>query len=657
MRIKLMGPLRVTRSDGVDCVFATTKTRALFAMIVQAGAGGLERDTAAEALWSRSPASQARTNIRQALTNLRKALGPDAEAITTHGSRIILNGNQTACDVAQISELSHADLLRCGAIFLEDLSLNESGFENWLATQRASNKERLASVLDSQARHRIETGAFKEAIELTTKLVGLDNFHEESVRLHMRALSESGEVAAAIKAYKTLEHDLSEDLGVAPSEVTTAQFSSLTTKRRAEPLERSPYPAARRSPLGKTPTAKWPVLAVLPFTNLSSDPEQAYFSIGITEDIVARLSGSVLLSVSAQDTLQIHEDEPEDFKRKAQQYGINFLLTGSVRRAGPRIRIVATLKEVETNRQVWGANYDRDVADIFDVQDEVSSAIAGVLPGQVGLAVAEGAARKPPNSVKAYEYLLQGKAMRDGFSAERNLKARKLFEKAVELDPLNGSGWGYLQDTYVVDWMLGVLHQGDSEKIYDYIVKSLELDPGNLAAHDGLGFAYLVLGRWEDADTQFERTANMLTNQAEQFLWCGYGHSLVGRHEDALRLVTHAIAIDPLHPSSFEWVLGQVQFLNRDFEGACKTLTAAAMLNSIAYAYKIVSLVNLGRVDEAQDLLNDFRVVRKAELSSRGMEAHSDTLEHLVGGYQVFLQRDEDWELVKCGMNAAGLST
>ena len=245
--------------------------------------------------------------------------------------------------------------------------------------------------------------------------------------------------------------------------------------------------------------------------------------------------------------------------------------------------------------------------------------------------------------------------MRDGFSAERNLKARKLFEKTVELDPQNGSGWGYLQDTYVVDWMLGVLKEGDAKKIYDYIIKSLELDPGNLAAHDGLGYAYLVLGRWQDADTQFERTANMLTNQAEQFLWCGYGHSLVGRHADALRLVKHAIAIDPLHPSSYEWVLGQVQFLNRDFEGACRTLTAAALLNSIAYAYKIVSLVELGRLDEAKKLLRDFCDIRQGELSSRGMPAKKKTLEQLVSGFRVFLQSDDDWELIQKGMNAAGL--
>jgi TolB-like protein len=625
-------------------------------MIVQAGMEGLDRDVAAEALWSRSPRGQARTNLRQALANLRKALGPDARAITTDGARIILNLKQASSDVAQISELSHAKLLSCSTLFLEGLSLDEPGFEDWLAAQRAATIELLASVLDRKALVRIESGAFKEAIELTTKLVGLDNFHEESVRLHMQALSESGETAAALRAYRTLESELSKDLGVAPSEATKEQYLALTAKGRPEPPDLPQRGTAIQSAVNKAPTAKWPVLAVLPFTNLSSDPEQDYFSIGITEDIVARLSGSVLLSVAAQDTLQIHDSDTEGFKRQAQQHGINFLLTGSVRRADQRLRIVATLRDVDTNRQVWGANYDRDVGDIFDVQDEVSSAIAGVLPGQVGLAVAEGAARKPPSSVKAYEYLLQGKAMRDGFSAERNLKARRLFEKAVELDPLNGSGWGYLQDTYVVDWLLGVLKPGDSEKIYDYIVKSLELDPGNLAAHDGLGYAFLALGRWQDADTQFERTANMLTNQAEQFLWCGYGHSLVGRHEDALRLVKHAIAIDPLHPPSFEWVLGQVHFLNRDFEGARETLTAAAMLNSIAYAYKIVSLVKLGRVQEARDLLKDFRVLRKAELSSRGLEANADTLEQLVGGFRVFLQRNEDWELIKQGMNAAGLS-
>lgn len=377
--------------------------------------------------------------------------------------------------------------------------------------------------------------------------------------------------------------------------------------------------------------------------------------MGISEDIEARLSGSVLMSVATQNALQVQSDDPDEFKRFASQHGIDFVLKGSVRRSGQRIRITAHLTEVDTDRQVWAEKYDRNIADIFDLQDEVSLAIAGVLPGLVGSAVAERATRKPPSSIEAYEYLLQGKATRDGFSAERNLKARKLFEKVVELDPLHGSGWGYLQDTYVVDWMLGLLRPGDAEKIHTYAIKSLELDPNNLAAHDGLGYSYVALGRWQDAEAQFERTSNLLSNQAEQLLWCGYGHCMVGRHADALRLVERALSLDPLHPSSFEWVLGQVQFFNRDFAGANETLSAASLLNSIAYACKVASLAKLDLHEDAKVLFAEFCEVRHQELASRGVTGKSKTIEALLGGYRVFLRHKEDWELMAQGMRSLGI--
>ncbi|MEM6578592.1 MAG: BTAD domain-containing putative transcriptional regulator [Pseudomonadota bacterium] len=670
--IKLLGPLSVTCCDGTVATFPTQKSQALLGMIVLAGKTGLHRDIAADRLWSRSSQSQARSNLRQALATLRKSLAPDGDIVTTSGSHLVLRDDAVDTDLDALrseapDRLTEADrdtLLNASEL-LTGLSLNEAGFEDWLALERIRLREQLQSSLQRHAEGHLENSEFDQALQYTRKLLEIDEFHEASVRLHMRTLGGQGETATALRVYEDLKDRLMSELGVAPGEETATLADAIKTATgigtqdhptdAGRSVETSQTASEGDDPQNPAYEAQRPILAILPFANHSNDPEQDYLCVGLSEDITTRLSGSVLLSIAMLGGYRPAANDQTAFRKLRDEHGVHFVLSGSVRRIGSRVRVTAQLSDTETQRQIWADAYDGDLEGIFDLQDRVSRTVVGVLPGRVSGAVAMRATQKPSDRIKAYEYLMQAKLTRDGFDAVATLKARRLLEKVVDLDPTNARAWGYLQDTYVVDWMLGLSQPEDAAKIWDYAVKSQELDPDDFATQDALGYAYVALGKWDDAVAQFERTASRLTNQAEQFIWCGYGMCLAGHAPQALDMVRKGLDLDSLHPPSFHWVLGQVQFFNRDFLAARETLTAAASLNSIAYACRVVSHEELGEHDEAVSLLSNFCDVRKTEMESRGKPPQNETVEEMVGGYRMFLRRKGDWDLIAEGMKSAGL--
>jgi Tfp pilus assembly protein PilF len=344
-----------------------------------------------------------------------------------------------------------------------------------------------------------------------------------------------------------------------------------------------------------------------------------------------------------------------DIRAVAEKLGVQFIVEGSVRRAGNRVRITVQLIEAETGDHVWAERYDRDLEDVFAVQDEVTRNIVGVLPGRVIRAVAHRAMRRPPDSVQAYEVMLQAKAMRDSFSAEATQGARRLFEKSVSLDPQYARAYQYLADTYFVDFMLGLATEESRRRMIEYSRKAIELDPSDVAIQEEHGFAYITAGQWDDASAQFDRAIAQIGIESEQLLWCAYGLLMLGRHEEALAEVRRAKSYDPLHPPSFDWVLGQALFFAGDYEAASNTLRAGALLNSLAYACLAGAYAFLGQAEQARAALEEFISVRHSEFRDRDIPITDDTVETLIGGYRPVWRRREDWDLLAQGLRRAGL--
>jgi TolB-like protein/class 3 adenylate cyclase len=401
--------------------------------------------------------------------------------------------------------------------------------------------------------------------------------------------------------------------------------------------------------------AEKPSIAVLPFNNMSGDPEQEYFSDGITEDIITELSRFPVLYVMARHSSFAFKGEKVDIKEVAKSLGVQYVVEGSVRRAGNRVRITAQLIEAETGNHIWAEKYDRELEDIFAVQDEVTQSIVAVLPGRVQDNVAERASRKPPSNIKAYECILQAKSIRDSFNAEDTERARDLFEKAIELDPRYARAYGYLSDTYLVDILLGLGTAGTVKKMGELMRKAAALDRNDIAIQNMFGYAYIVEGRWENAELQFNKSLQKIVNEAEQMLWCGYGLMMIGRPEQARDIVLEAMQLDPLHPSSFEWTLGQTCFFAQCYEDVIRVLMGEALLNSLAYGCLVGAYAHLGRIDEARSTLESFITARHKEFSSRNIVVEDDTIATLAGGYQKLWQQEAYWNVFADGLRKAGL--
>ena len=398
-----------------------------------------------------------------------------------------------------------------------------------------------------------------------------------------------------------------------------------------------------------------PSIAVLPFTNMSGDPEQEYFSDGITEDIITELSRFPVLFVIARHSSFSFKGEKVDIKEVGEKLGVQYVVEGSVRRAGNRVRITAQLIEAETGNHVWAERYDRELEDIFAVQDEVTQSIVGVLPGRVQEAVAERASRKPTANMKAYEFMLQAKSIRDSFGAEDTARARRLFEKAIELDPRYARAYMYLADTYLVDILLGIEVADTTQKMVELTRKAASLDSNDIANQEQLGYAYIVEGLWEDAELQFDKSLLKIVNEAEQMLWCGYGLMMLGRPGKARDIVLEAMRLDPLHPHSYDWVLGQAYYFAKCYEDVTRVLMGEALLNSLAYGCLVGAYAHLCRIDEARALLDSFVRERHREFSSRNKVVEDDTIDTLAGGYRRLWRQEAYWNLFADGLRKAGL--
>jgi TolB-like protein len=408
------------------------------------------------------------------------------------------------------------------------------------------------------------------------------------------------------------------------------------------------------TPDASKPTDK-PSIAVLPFKNMSGDPEQDYFSDGITEDIITELSRFGVLYVVARNSSFAFKGDTVSIQEVGRKLGVHYVVEGSVRRAGNRVRITAQLIDAESGNHVWAERYDRELEDIFAVQDEVTRSIVGVLPGRVEEAVAERASRKRTENMKAYELLLKGKSVRDSFNAEDTARARQLFEKAIELDPRYAKAHAYLADTYFIDLFMGVATTDAPQRSLLHARKAMELDSSDVAHHDQLGFAYIGAGLWEDAAAQFDRALSKVVVEAEPMTWIGYGLLMLGRAGEAREVVMRAIQLNPLHPPSFDWVLGQACYFAKRHKEVARIMVGRALLNSFAYACLAGAYGQLERQSEAQAALEGFVRERHREFDSRDMLVAADTIDVLAGGYRRMWRNESDWEHLADGLRKAGL--
>ena len=384
-RVNILGRFELRAPAGQEVALGARKSIALLALLAAAPGQRMSRDRVAALLWEDMPDAQARGNLRQLLAATRRPapfLEADAGSI---GFSAEMVETDLAAFEAAIAEDTPAALERAAGLYRADLldgfSLRDRDFDDWLTGERERLREH-AVQLFLRLMERAAAIGVEPAIRWALRILAVDPVHEPAHRALMELYAAQGRHAAALRQYEQLRETLARELDTRPEPETDALVRRIRDDRRnpARPVAESPYRSrpmavcrveARPSP-DPPPVPEMPSIVVLPFQNLSADPEQEYFSDGIVEEITTALSRFRSLFVISRNSAFTYKGRAVDVRQVGRELGVRYLLEGSVRKAANRVRITGQLIEAESAAHLWADRFDGTPEDIFDLQDQVT---------------------------------------------------------------------------------------------------------------------------------------------------------------------------------------------------------------------------------------------------------------------------------------------
>ena len=316
-----------------------------------------------------------------------------------------------------------------------------------------------------------------------------------------------------------------------------------------------------------------PAIAVLPFTNMSGDPEQEYFSDGISEDLITALSKLRWFFVIARNSSFIYKGKAVHMKQLAEELGVSYVVEGSVRKSGDRVRITAQLNDVATGSHIWAEHYDRELADVFAVQDEITEAIVAALEPQLYAAENFRARRKPPDSMDAWDLVMRALSHYWRVTRQDMLVAEAVLEKAVAIDPNYAQALGVLAATHMFSAHMGWTDTATSLPIAERAARAAaRADNEDPWAHLALGYANLFSRRFDDSLAEFELALQLNPNFSLAQGYYGMALSYCGRWKEGDVAARRALRLSPRDPFSAMYcgIAAYAQFLGRHYDGAMR---------------------------------------------------------------------------------------
>jgi adenylate cyclase len=356
-----------------------------------------------------------------------------------------------------------------------------------------------------------------------------------------------------------------------------------------------------------------PSIAVLPFANLSSHPEQEYMVDGIVDDIITELSRFSELLVIARNSSFQYKGKATDVRQIGRDLGVRYVLEGSVRRGGDRIRISAQLIDAVTGAHRWAEHYDRTLEDIFAVQDDVVRTIVAILAAHVRMAETERTRAKPPSSWQAYDYYLKAadiyfNAFNRSFAVDALYETRRLLQQSLVIDPNNARSHAVLALTYVASWYHRVdgdfLSPDALDQAHQFARKAVELDLNLPEAHASLGFC-LMFRRELDASIAASERANALNPNCVNWINWQFAPALVrvGESRRAIDVINRYLRLDPLYAPFASGILGFAHYMLREYVQALplfRDCVSTSPKMRIAHAGLAATYAQLGKAEEAR---------------------------------------------------------
>jgi adenylate cyclase len=348
-----------------------------------------------------------------------------------------------------------------------------------------------------------------------------------------------------------------------------------------------------------------PSVAVLPFTNLSQDPTQEYFSDGVTEDLITGLSKVSGLFVIARNSVFTYKGRAVKVGEVSRDLGVRYVLEGSVRRAGRRVRITAQLVDAITGYHIWAERYDREVSDIFALQDEVTQQIIRAMAVKLTEGERGRMGRAPTGDPEAYDLVLRGQEERKQTTREANAQARRLYVKALDLDPEYAQAYLGLSWAHLQSWQLLWSTDPDSlERARELAERAIALNDTLAGGHSLLAQIYLWKKEHDRAIAEAERAVALAPNDADGYETLAEVLGWAGRPEDSLRFIRQAMRLNPHYPFYYLWTLGHAYYMTGRTAEAVDTFNKLVQQNPNfvpAHAYLAVLFTEMGRTKEARE--------------------------------------------------------
>jgi adenylate cyclase len=486
---------------------------------------------------------------------------------------------------------------------------------------------------------------FRVGVNLGDVMVGGDDLFGDGVNVAARleAMADPGGICISSAVYDQIRNKVDvafDDLGERSLKNIgyPVRVFGLRRDRNDEPEPMPARPAPRRASV-------LPSIAVLPFTNMGGDPEQDYFADGLTEDLITELSRFQELRVIARNSVMIYKGKPVRVQEVGHDLGVRYVLEGSVRRAGARVRITAQLIDAATDHHLWAERFDRDLADIFDVQDEVTSRIVVTLAGKLEESERRRARSLQTENLEAYDCVLRGRELWFRFTPEANREARRLYEKAIELDPEYARAYASLAWTYLTehDERWGGPEDQPLERALEYARRGVTVNPASHSNHLTLGQVCLGKGLHDEALEALQTALTLNPNDADGYVFLAETLTFAGRPDEAIELIGKAQRLNPASPRWYAWFLGFAFYGARRYEDAVAALRKGTPLVAMGYRWLALAYGQLGREQDAKAAAEEY-LRRTPDYS---LAAHLKTMP---------FQHAEDREHYVEGLRKAGLA-
>jgi adenylate cyclase len=440
---------------------------------------------------------------------------------------------------------------------------------------------------------------FRIGINLGDVIVEEDDIFGDGVNVaaRLQVLAEPGGIcvsgAVRDQVGERLDNVAFEDLG--EQSVKNIARPIRVFRVRLEP-DATAAPASGKDEATATASAKKPSIAVLPLANMSGDPEQEFFADGLTEDIITELSRFRDLLVISRNSTFVHKGKAVKVQEVAREFGVDYILEGSVRKAGDRVRVTVQLIDGETDRHIWAERYDRKLEDIFAIQDEVTRAIVATLPGRVEAATHDRAKRKTTDNMAAYECVLAARVLHHRSVREDNEAAQRLLNRALALDTNYAHAHAWKACVLGQSWIYGWCADRDAtfQQVADELEIALALDDNDSDVHRILAALNLTRDDHDKAAYHQERALALNPNYDLVVVQQGELLTWLGRPEEGIDWIKRAMRLNPYHPERFWNHLGRACFCAEKYAEAAEAFARITRPDHTHHAFLAAIFAQMG---------------------------------------------------------------